>query len=226
MSIDFIRPDKKGGSSRNMSAWIADKFRHASYTLHRTREKVQECKKAITINKIPPHIQECEDAINRASLVVSSLLKEHSTSVYLDYTLDAMAGNAMVAEDTKYTFRGMRNEEKSKNESKRLEKLKRMIYKMGFNFNMSRKAKTEQQAIALLDEVIDSAEKLEELCNIAAEYVSKDNGPIKELENGVSFHEMRLGGSRKRTLRKNKTLRKRLRKTLRALRKRTHRSRK
>lgn len=201
-----------------MSAWIADRFRRASYELHRAREKVQECKKAITINKIPPHIQECEDAINRASLVVSSLLKEHSTSVYLDYTLDAMAGNAMVAEDTKYTFRGMRNEEKSKNESERLEKLKRMIYKMGFNFNMSRKAKTEQQAIALLDEVIGSAEKLEELCNIAAYYVSEDNGPIKELDNGVSFHEMRLGGSRKHKSRRNKTHR--------MHKKRTHRSRK
>jgi hypothetical protein len=102
----------------------------------------------------------------------------------------------------KYAFRGMRNEEKSKNESKRLEKLKLMIYKMSFNFNMARKAKTEQHAVALLDEVIHSAGHLADLCAIAAEYASEDNEPIEELKNGVSLHEMRLGGYKKRTHRK------------------------
>lgn len=189
-----------------MSSWIADRFRRASNELHRAREKVEECKKAITTNRVPPHVQECEKAINYASLLAADLLKEYSTSVYLDYTLDRMASNATISDDMKDIFRGMRNEVKNKNENKRLEKIKRMIYKMGFNFNMARKAKTEQQAVALLDEVIDSAGNLAELCDIAADYVLKDNEPIEELKNGVSLDQISLGGY-KRTHRKRKNKR-------------------
>jgi hypothetical protein len=197
-----MSPDKKGDLIRNMSDWIVRRFHRASDELDHARQKVEECKKAITINKVPPHIKECEEAINKASVIIRDLLKEYATSVHLDYALDRIASNDGVANDTKSAFRGMRNEVKNKNESKRLETLKRMIYKMSYNFNMARKAKTEQQAIALLDEVIHSAGHLAELCHIAAEYISEDNEPIEELKNGVSLHQMRLGGSRKRHAKK------------------------
>ena len=190
-----------------MSDWIVRRFHRASDELDHARQKVEECKKAITINKVPPHIQECEEAVNKASVIIMDLLKEYTTSVHLDYALDRIASNDGVTDDIKRAFRGMRNEVKNKNESKRLTKLKQMVYKMSYNFNMARKAKTEQQAIALLDEVIHSARNLAELCYIAAEYVSEDNEPIQELKNGVSLHQIRLGGSR--TLHKKRTLRKR-----------------